>query len=97
MNKYLSSLTYYGYGNRWYTFRMDMLSLLTIVLTATFSVAAKGEVTSAVAGLAMANIFQVCTFIPFVMRLKAEFRARFNSVERVAEYAYVRYIILKCA
>ena len=33
--------------------------------------------------------FQVATFIPFVMMLKAEFRARFNSVERVCQYANV--------
>ena len=33
--------------------------------------------------------FQVATFVPFVMMLKAEFKARFNSVERVCQYANV--------
>ena len=32
---------------------------------------------------------QVATFVPFVMMLKAEFKARFNSVERVCQYANV--------
>ena len=36
----------------------------------------------------MANVFQVATFIPYVMRMKADYRARFNSVERVCEYAH---------
>ncbi len=40
------------------------------------------------AGLALSNVFQTCTFIPFVMRIKAELKARFNSVERVSEYAH---------
>ena len=34
----------------------------------------------------MATIFQVSTFIPFVMKLKSEFRARVNSLERIGEY-----------
>ena len=29
---------------------------------------------------------KVCTFIPFVMKLKSEFRARINSLERLADY-----------
>ncbi len=70
---------------------MDLMGLLTIVLTAAFAVGTKGNstVSAATAGLALANIFQTCIFIPFVMRLKAELIARFNSVERVAEYANV--------
>ena len=48
----------------------------------------RDTVTPAEAGLALANVFQVATFIPYVMRMKADYRARFNSVERVSEYAY---------
>ena len=66
---------------------MDLLGTLTILITASVCVFNKGQVTPAQAGLALANIFQVATFIPFVMRMKADFRARFNSVERVCEYA----------
>ena len=66
---------------------MDLLGTLTILITASVCIFNKGQVTPAQAGLALANIFQVATFIPFVMRMKADFRARFNSVERVCEYA----------
>ena len=41
------------------------------------------------AGLALANVFQTATFIPYVTLLKNEFRARFNSIERISEYANV--------
>ena len=34
----------------------------------------QGSVSSSVAGLALANLFQVCTFISFLMKLKAEYR-----------------------
>ena len=86
---YMSALSMFRYANRWFVFRMDLIGLVTIVLTGFFTVLAKGSVSPAMAGLALANVFQACTFIPLVMRLKADFRARFNSVERVAEYAYV--------
>ena len=42
-------------------------------------------------GLALANVFQTATFVPFVALLKNEFRARFNSIERICEYAKVRF------
>ena len=89
LNIHLSATAIFRYSNRWFTFRMDFLGLCTIVITAICAVAAKGVVSSAMAGLALANVFQTATFIPFVMRLKADFRARFNSVERVCEYANV--------
>merc|ERR1719370_1372206 len=31
-------------------------------------------------------IFQVCTFLPFLMKMKTDFRARLNSLERITEY-----------
>ena len=87
LNTHISAMALFRYANRWFAFRMDMIGLLTIVLTGSFVVFFKGSVSPAIAGLALANVFQTCTFIPFVMRMKADFRARFNSVERVAEYA----------
>ena len=44
------------------------------------------SVSPAIAGLALASIFQTCTFIPFVMKLKSEFRALLNCLERNFEY-----------
>ena len=38
--------------------------------------------------------WQVATFIPYVMMLKAEFKARFNSVERVCQYANVSFTLV---
>ena len=40
----------------------------------------------AIAGLALASIFQTCTFVPFVMKLKSEFSAMLSSLERNFEY-----------
>ena len=45
-------------------------------------------------GLALANVFQTATFVPFVALLKNEFRARFNSIERICEYAKVRFTFI---
>ena len=67
---------------------MDLLGQATILITAGICLFSRDSVTPAEAGLALANIFQVATFIPYVMRMKADYRARFNSVERVCEYAY---------
>ena len=33
--------------------------------------------------------FQMCQFLPFIMRIKSEFESRMTSVERIVEYAYV--------
>lgn len=90
LNVHLSAQTIFGYSNRWFTFRMNLMGLASIVVTAIFCVSTKTSLSPATAGLALANVFQTATFIPFVMRMKADFRARFNSVERVAEYAHVR-------
>ncbi len=91
LDVHLSAQALGRFSNRWFTFRMDLFGLATIVVAAIFVVAGKGgeSASAAVAGLALANVFQTCTFVPFVMRIKADFRARFNSVERVSEYANV--------
>ena len=39
---------------------------------------------------------QVCTFIPFVMKLKSEFRARINSLERLADYTRLDQVTFLC-
>jgi hypothetical protein len=35
------------------------------------------------------SVFQVSTFVPYVMQLKSEMQARFTSVERILEYTEV--------
>lgn len=66
--------------------RVESLALVTITLTAIVTVATKGSVSPTIAGLALASIFQTCTFVPFVMKLKSEFSAMLNSLERNFEY-----------
>ena len=85
LNRNLAAQMLFRYSNRWYGFRMDLLGTLTILCTAGVCIFSRGSVTPAEAGLALANVFQVATFIPYVMRMKADFRARFNSVERISE------------
>merc|ERR1719237_661266 len=86
LNKSMAADALFRLAQRWFMWRMDSLGLITITLTAIVVIATKGSVSPAIAGLALASIFQVCTFIPFVMRLKSEFRARINSLERLADY-----------
>ena len=46
----------------------------------------QGSVSPAIAGLALASIFQTCTFVPFVMKLKSEFSAMLSCLDRIFEY-----------
>merc|ERR1712106_597043 len=73
-------------ATRWFMWRMESLGLLTVTLTSIVTVATKGSVSPAIAGLALACIFQTSTFVPFVMKLKAELSAMLSSVDRIFEY-----------
>ena len=46
----------------------------------------QGSVSPAVAGLALSSIFQTCTYLPFIMKLKADFSAMLSSLDRIFEY-----------
>ena len=46
-------------AQRWFMWRMESLGLVTITLTGVVVVATKGTVSPAIAGLALASIFQV--------------------------------------
>lgn len=87
LNFHLSSKVLFSFSNLWYMFRMDLIGMLTIVITGMFAIANRSTITPGMAGLALSNVFLTGTFIPFLMRMKAEFMARFNSVERISEYA----------
>ena len=50
----------FRYSNRWFSLRMDLLGTLTIVTVSAVTVASRGGVSAAAAGLALANVFQVC-------------------------------------
>ncbi|KAG8233856.1 hypothetical protein J437_LFUL006879 [Ladona fulva] len=87
LNRTLASEFMFRSSIRWFTFRMDMIAVVTVTLTALIVVLLRNSVSSAQAGLALSCVFSVSTFVPYVMQLKSEMQARFTSVERVLEYA----------
>ena len=86
LNHSVSARVMFSFANIWFMLRMDLIGMLAIALTGAFAVGLRGAVSPAAAGLAMANVMMTGTFLPFIMRIKAEFRGRFNSVERVYDY-----------
>ena len=86
LNANVSSRVVFSFANMWFMMRMDIIGMIAIVATGMFAVGLRGTISPAAAGLAMANAMMTGTFLPFIMRLKAEFRGRFNSVERVYDY-----------
>lgn len=86
LNHSLASDLIYRCSVRWFTFRMDMICVTLVTLTAIVCVLLKGDGSSAKSGLALSSVFAVCNVIPFVMQMASELQARFTSVERVLEY-----------
>jgi len=86
LNKHLVADSLFNLATRWFMLRMEILSLLIITSTGIVILATKGSVSPSIAGLAMTNLFAFGTMIPFVMKVKSEYRARVNSIERIAEY-----------
>ena len=86
LNANVSSRVVFSFANMWFMMRMDLIGMIAIVVTGIFSVGLRGAISPAAAGLAMANAMMTGTFLPFIMRMKAEFRGRFNSVERIYDY-----------
>ena len=86
LNANVSARVTFSFANMWFMMRMDLIGMIAIVATGMFSVGLRGAISPAAAGLAMANAMMTGTFLPFIMRMKAEFRGRFNSVERIYDY-----------
>lgn len=86
LNANVSSRVVFSFANMWFMMRMDLIGMIAIVVTGIFSVGLRGAISPAAAGLAMANAMMTGTFLPFIMRMKAEFRGRFNSVERIYDF-----------
>ena len=59
LNKSMAADALFRLAQRWFMWRMDSLGLITITLTAIVVIATKGSVSPAIAGLALASIFQV--------------------------------------
>lgn len=86
LNDHLAADSLFRLSLMWFMFNMDALGLFTITILAIVVIFTKGVVSAAMAGLALASVFQAVTFAPFVMKLKSEFKARSNSVQRVSSY-----------
>lgn len=86
LNRTLASDFIFRSSVRWFTFRMDMIAVITVTLTGLVVVLLRDVVTAAQSGLALSCVFAVSTFVPYVMQLKSEMQARFTSVERILEY-----------
>lgn len=76
LNRSLASDLIYRSSVRWFTFRMDMVCVLLVMLTALSTVLLRDDASSAKAGLALSSVFAVCNTIPFVMQMAAEMQAR---------------------
>ena len=73
-------------ATRWFMWRMEMLALVTVLITGGVCVASKGSVSPATAGLALSSVFISATFIAILMNIKAMFKAFINSLERNLEF-----------
>ncbi|XP_077533575.1 ATP-binding cassette sub-family C member 5-like [Haemaphysalis longicornis] len=73
-------------ASRWFTLRMEFVGTCMVAAAAFIVVIMRHSVTTGLAGLVLTSVFSVCTFIPFIMRLKSELSARLTSVARIHEY-----------
>ncbi|XP_076037140.1 ATP-binding cassette sub-family C member 5-like isoform X2 [Oratosquilla oratoria] len=88
VDRHSAALLVFRLSNRWFTFRMDLMTIIVTVAMAIISVYTKGVVSTAAAGLALSTINGICGYVPFLMRMKSEFSSRITSAERIIEYAY---------
>ncbi|XP_071446417.1 ATP-binding cassette sub-family C member 12-like [Hetaerina americana] len=86
VNRHLSGDILFRLAMCWFTFRMEIMAMVAVVVTALIAVLTRGAVTPAEAGNALSCIFVCGAFISTFMRLKSEMQARFTSVERIMEY-----------
>lgn len=73
-------------ASRWFTLRMELVGIVMVAAAAFIVVFTRNSVTTGLAGLVLTSVFSVCTFIPFIMRLKSELSARLTSMGRIHEY-----------
>ncbi|CAG0893468.1 unnamed protein product [Cyprideis torosa] len=86
LNSRLAAWILYCHSNRWFQSRMEFLATVTIVITALVVVLTREYSTPSMAGVALVSVFQACSFLPFVLRMKSEGTARMSSCERILEY-----------
>ncbi|KAH6931913.1 hypothetical protein HPB50_001465 [Hyalomma asiaticum] len=89
VNKHSVAHVVFHLASRWFTLRMEFVGTCMIAAAAFIVVIMRQSVSTGLAGLMLASVFSVCTFIPFIMRLKSELSARLTSMERIREYCQV--------
>ncbi|XP_006817966.2 ATP-binding cassette sub-family C member 5-like [Saccoglossus kowalevskii] len=75
--------------SRWVQSRMDFITLFVTVITALLAVIGHGEISAAVAGLALSYTMQISGILQLTVNTAAECEARFTSVERLEYYSNV--------
>ncbi|KAL3185902.1 hypothetical protein MRX96_028779 [Rhipicephalus microplus] len=86
VNKHSVAHVVFHLASRWFTLRMEFVGTCMVASAAFIVVIMRQSVSTGLAGLMLASVFSVCTFIPFIMRLKSELSARLTSMERIHEY-----------
>ncbi|XP_076234372.1 ATP-binding cassette sub-family C member 5-like [Calliopsis andreniformis] len=71
---------------RWSAVRLDSLAIASSSITALLVIALRGQISPALAGLAMAYSTQMTGVFQYTVRLMAETETRFISVERISYY-----------
>nr|CAD7196531.1 unnamed protein product [Timema douglasi] len=76
----------YSIAMRWLAIRVDTLAVCTTCITAFLVIALHGQVSPALAGLALAYSAHISGMLQYTIRLLSETEARFISVERINAY-----------
>ncbi|XP_077987575.1 ATP-binding cassette sub-family C member 5-like [Glandiceps talaboti] len=71
---------------RWAAIRMDAITALLLGCTGVIIILTSGQLTPALAGLAIVCCSQITTYFQFCARMNAEVEARFTSAERILDY-----------
>ncbi|CAF1688965.1 unnamed protein product, partial [Adineta ricciae] len=77
-------------ANRWLGVRLEMISNLIILFTATTSVLARGHLTPGTVGLVMTYALQITNSLNLFVRTWSEIETNVVSVERINEYAELK-------
>ncbi|XP_006811248.2 ATP-binding cassette sub-family C member 5-like [Saccoglossus kowalevskii] len=72
--------------SRWVQSRLDFITLFVTIITALFAVLGHGEISAAVAGLALSCTIQTSNALNLAVTMGARAEARFTSVERMNYY-----------
>ena len=75
---------------RWLGVRLEMITNLIILFTATTSVLVRGHLTAGTVGLVMTYALQITNALNLFVRTWSEIETNVVSVERISEYAELK-------